>query len=198
MNGRTTIVVGFLSLYAISAALFVAWFGHPRTAEHLPQSLVTSGAAIYPLFVLASAPMAVLGGLLWFRKSLRVTATTMVCAAVGIFVSAHFVQSTGWGHRREWLQRVAEEAEPLLRTLADSDRSRAPGLVRAHRSPSLGTRTLEYHEVDGTWELSLVSPTQFGTTDRFFYRADHIYPQSSRDGWYEKIGTWAYLHDEDQ
>src|SRR5262249_37432537 len=152
-----------LSLYLTTAAIYVAWLGHPRGADRIPHVVLTLGALLFPLMGLAALSAVVGGiGVAVFSRSLRERATSVGGMALAILISMPLVTRLAWKVRREWLGRIVTEAAPLVKALsAAKGARRADELVAAFPIPGLASRHFDYHEADGRWELSLTTPAMF-------------------------------------
>jgi hypothetical protein len=193
-------------LYCCAAGLFVTWIGQGAALDYLPRPLVELGFFGFIGFGLLSWPtlgFGLLAAVMWRGK--RKVGLALACGALLVMASSGPVTRLAMRLRQAWLERVVAEAEPLVRGLSAMEATQAEGLAASFRSPSLRGRRFAYRRSGDGWELSLPPPPiLFGTTDRFFYRSDQRYPEIERladgrvDGRYERVGSWAYFHDNDE
>ncbi len=187
--------------------MFVIWVGQSSALRYVPRSLVMFGFVCFVIAPVLSWPMAVGGAVaaVWWKRRRR-EIVLVTCGSLVVIASARPIMRLGMHERQAWLVRVSREADPLIRALSGvSAAGEAQGLAASFVSPSLGGRRFSYRSSGRAWEVSFIAPPLlFGTTDRFLYRSDQQYPEKEylpdgrEDGWYERVGQWAYFHDNDE
>lgn len=115
--------------------------------------------------------------------------------------------------RRQGFERLALEAAPMVaaihayselhgyppESLADLQFKYPPGQnIQGGELPEFkyysGERARErYH--GNSWVLMLETPTGPLKWDRFLYYPLQNYPPLGHGGWFEKVGTWGYVHE---
>lgn len=185
--------------------MFAAWYAfQPDGSRELFMWPIT---LFMLLFLLLIAGLTVSWYYRQSRGALLYTAAWVLLAVV-MLPAMRLSGRAAWHISRPGFAEMADRLQPLVDAIHkyEQDEGQPPTILQAlvpkylPALPGTGTKAYEYRyyrdmqKPDDRWRL-IISTGVGLNFDQFEYRPSQDYPKGESGNVYERIGTWAYLHE---